>query len=133
MGACIDRLLKDELNAGFVKKLDITENDVFWKVIKNCKNIFYKKRQSKNQYDLMEIQKVIYLNNNISSKETSKYIIMICDGENGNGRWSIYFENLANVMLELEKYFDAYLIKLDNDCLDDIHYAYIGLTYKDNQ
>ena len=55
-------------------------------------------------------------------------IACISGGKNGNGVWSEYFEGLRKTFEVLnEEFDDIWVIQLDNDVLDDIHYVYIGL------
>ena len=60
--------------------------------------------------------------------------ITLCGGLNGIGEWKNYFVDLAKIFEELDKNgFNVWVIKLDNDCLDDIFYCRIGITRKKNE
>ena len=60
--------------------------------------------------------------------------ITLCDGLNGIGEWKNYFVDLAKIFEELDKNgFNVWVIKLDNDCPDDIFYCRIGITRKKNE
>ena len=60
--------------------------------------------------------------------------ITLCGGLNGRGEWKDYFIDLSELFKELDKNdFDAWVIKLDNDCADDIFYCTIGITRTKNE
>ena len=57
------------------------------------------------------------------------YVALICGGNNGDGTWSIYLDQISSIIYSLEEQrYKAWLIRLDNDCPDDVWYAYIGLS-----
>lgn len=51
------------------------------------------------------------------------YQVIIVGGNNGFSDWPKYLTNLAQLMRSI----DCWLITLENDVLDDIHYATIGV------
>lgn len=56
-------------------------------------------------------------------------IAMLCGGLNGPGDWESYLANLRNAFSRLKLVFDrVWLIRLDNDCVDDIFYLTIGCS-----
>ena len=60
--------------------------------------------------------------------------ITLCGGLNGRGEWKDYFIDLSELFKELDKNdFDAWVIKLDNDCADDIFYCRTGISRKKNE
>ena len=60
--------------------------------------------------------------------------VTLCGGLNGAGEWKNYFVDLGKIFEELDKNgFNVWVIKLDNDCLDDIFYCRIGITRKKNE
>lgn len=60
--------------------------------------------------------------------------ITLCGGLNGIGEWKNYFVDLGKIFEELDKNgFNVWVIKLDNDCPDDIFYCRIGITRKKNE
>jgi hypothetical protein len=60
--------------------------------------------------------------------------ITLCGGLNGSGEWKNYFVDLAKIFEKLDKNgFNVWVIKLDNDCPDDIFYCRIGITRKKNE
>lgn len=81
------------------------------------------------------IEKVI---NHIDTMKIGKFVVMedksegdevcISGGLNGKGVWSNYFETLAKLMYQIElRYPDAYVVKLENDCLDDVFYLTVKI------
>ncbi len=66
---------------------------------------------------------------------TDKYIdnygtlvIRVSGGKNGNGLWSSYLNNLANIITELiNKGIDCWFIKGINDCVDDVFNMTFGI------
>jgi len=55
--------------------------------------------------------------------------ITLCGGLNGIGEWKDYFTDLTTIFEELDKNdFNVWVIRLDNDCLDDIFYCRIGIN-----
>jgi len=55
------------------------------------------------------------------------YVALICGGNNGDGTWSVYLDQISSIIYSLEEQgYKAWLIRLDNDCPDDVWYAYIG-------
>ncbi|MBP5459865.1 MAG: hypothetical protein J6Y62_06875 [Clostridia bacterium] len=64
----------------------------------------------------------------VSEKQPGMFIVQLCGGENGPGEWPDYFSALSVVSRKLQKQFKrAWLIRLDNDCPDDIHYVIMGV------
>lgn len=66
---------------------------------------------------------------NIVEYEESKFIrVVISGGENGLGKFSNYTSQLNLLANRLEKEFsEVWLIKWENDVLDDIWYLELGL------
>ena len=56
--------------------------------------------------------------------------IQFCGGLNGNGEWDAYFSDLAKIVETLKEKYEIWLIKLDNDCIDDKFYATFGIAIK---
>jgi len=55
-------------------------------------------------------------------------IALISGGNNGSPDWSKYLSAIRDILQVLEQDgFDTWIIRLINDCLDDVHYIYIGL------
>jgi hypothetical protein len=55
------------------------------------------------------------------------YMALIAGGNNGNGKWTEYCQQLQNIFTVFkEEGYDAWLVNLENDCPDDIWYAYIA-------
>ena len=52
-------------------------------------------------------------------------------GLNGCGKWEDYFNDLSNIFTKLDEFgYKVWVIKLDNDCLDDIFYCTVGIEEK---
>ena len=79
------------------------------------------------------IEKII---NHIDTMKIGKFVVMedksegdtvcVSGGLNGRGVWSNYFETLSKLMFQIElRYPDAYVVKLENDTLDDVFYLNI--------
>ena len=64
----------------------------------------------------------------IIENEETYSIVEITGGLNGNGDWENYFNDLKILVSSLKKQFKkVYLVKIVNDCLDDVFYAEIGV------
>ena len=65
----------------------------------------------------------------ILEDKNSHVIVEISGGLNGNGKWEDYFEVLSKFCkVARENYgLKIWLIELNNDCLDDIFYAKLGI------
>lgn len=50
-------------------------------------------------------------------KEGSHYVCSVYGGLNGGGKWTNYFSDLKTIF---EKLGHAWLIEIENDCLDDL-------------
>ena len=56
------------------------------------------------------------------------FVIHLHGGDNGNGDWSDYLMQLKNIFVNLEEVFEkAWIIQIENDCLDDVHEVLIGV------
>ena len=87
------------------------------------------------------IEKIV---NHIDTMKIGKFVVMedksegdtvcVSGGLNGRGIWSNYFETLAKFMYQVELRFpDAYVVKLENDCLDDVFYLTIKVPKDEAQ
>lgn len=106
----------------YLKSLDedgeVVENqEIIWNEINNIIS-------SISKYTLEDVRKIDDRNAEFH------YIIHISGGDNENGSWVSYLNELTNVIqqLELKMKFNVYIIKLENDCLDDIHNVFLGLS-----
>ena len=64
----------------------------------------------------------------IRFKHDSYAIITVYGGLNGWGAWDEYFYDLHLFIKALKKEFDdAWVVKITNDCLDDVFYMEIGV------
>ena len=59
----------------------------------------------------------------VSIRDGDHYIAFVSGGNNGHSNWRAYFESM---MMILEECKHAWIIDIDNDCCDDVHYALIG-------
>ena len=75
-----------------------------------------------NDYDIL---KATLLDDN----GVSHYVFEISGGKNGNGNWFNYFSDINQIFSILNyKFKKVWLIKIDNDVLDDIHYITFGIS-----
>lgn len=77
-------------------------------------------------YVIEDIRKV---NDTIEGNENEfHYVVHIHGGDNENGNWVDYLDDLTKLFIKLENTFDsAYLISMENDCPDDVHEVLIGI------
>ena len=62
------------------------------------------------------------------STKHSDDVLVICGGRNGNGVWEDYFRDLSKFVEEYRRNIrDIWLIKLENDVMDDVFYATFGV------
>ena len=67
----------------------------------------------------------------IEKDEYGTDTFVLYGGLNGGGpydKWTGYFEQLTKFVEEVSKSYHIWLIKLDNDCLDDVFYAEFGIS-----
>ena len=69
----------------------------------------------------------LHLSGVVSVRDGDHYIAFVSGGNNGHSNWKAYFQSL---MMIIEECKDAWIIELDNDCCDDVHYALIGFRTK---
>ena len=69
----------------------------------------------------------LHLSGVVSVRDGAHYIAFVSGGNNGSSNWRAYFQSL---MMIIEECKDAWIIELDNDCCDDVHYALIGFRIK---
>ena len=82
-----------------------------------------------NHIDTMKIGKFVVMEDKSDGDE-----VCISGGLNGRGVWSNYFETLAKLMYQIElRYPDAYVVKLENDCLDDVFYLTVKIPKDEAQ
>lgn len=90
------------------------DKDIELKIQKICK---------KTPYSLVDLKEVV------SCEDTKHYIICLGGGKNKNGEWIDYFDDLKETFECLKNEFGkVWLIQLENDCVDDVHYPYIGVA-----
>lgn len=64
----------------------------------------------------------------IKKDEYGTNTFVICGGLNGPGKWTDYFRDLAKFVDEISKKYHVWLIKAENDCMDDIFYFTFGIS-----
>lgn len=78
-----------------------------------------------NCHSIQEVQKVAF-------GEDYHYVVSLSGGENGKGNWYDYLFHLSKIFVK-ENYIktsiqNIWLIRLENDCSDDVHDVYIGIS-----
>lgn len=79
-------------------------------------------------YKVASIEKVLF-------GDDVHFIVQLFGGKNGNGNWYDYLFHLSKLFAS--EYYskrgieNIWLIQLENDCMDDIHDVFVGLTLKD--
>ena len=68
---------------------------------------------------------------NIHKDKYGADVFKIYGGLNGLGKWTNYFHVIADFTDEISKSYHVWLIKLENDCLDDVFYADFGIMTKE--
>ena len=68
---------------------------------------------------------------NIHKDEYGTDVFRMHGGLNGPGKWTDYFHVIADFTDEISKSYHVWLIKLENDCLDDVFYADFGIMTKE--
>ena len=68
----------------------------------------------------------------VKKDEYGTNVAVVYGGINGRGNWRNYFNIISTFLDTLNTYYgiDGWLIKLENDCLDDCWTAEIGLRFK---
>lgn len=92
------------------------DNEVYQK-IKLC---IAKVKEDAENNRLLSLDGVTDCNNG------NHYIAYVSGGANGSGDWVDYFETFKGIIKGLNKFGEAWLIELNNNCCDDVHYALIG-------
>ena len=69
----------------------------------------------------------------ITDTEIDKYgtkTIHLSGGMNGWGEWEDYLKDLSRIVKRVNARHHMWLIKLDNDCVDDLFYGVFGIDVK---
>ena len=75
-----------------------------------------------SHYTIGEIREVIEFD------DSKHYVFRLDGGDNGNGNWGKYLEDLRKVVVELEEKFEkSWIVEMKNDCADDVHYVFVGV------
>lgn len=56
--------------------------------------------------------------------------IRLSGGMNGFGEWNDYFKDLSRIVKRVNSKHDMWLIKMENDCIDDLFYGVFGIDVK---
>lgn len=74
----------------------------------------------------VENSKIHYLKHEIDEYGTKT--VTLVGGLNGNGEWTDYFNGLSKAFENLKNNgYDAWLLNIDNDVIDDVFYATVGI------
>ena len=74
-------------------------------------------------YDIMKFDVI-----NDEKNCFSHYLVEISGGNNGKNDWLTYLFEIRRLFVMLNYEFtDVWLVKIENDCPDDIHYITIGV------
>lgn len=65
----------------------------------------------------------LFLDGVVKFNDGSHYVGFVCGGNNGSSDWVRYLESFSQIVKSLP---DAWIVEIDNDCCDDVHYALIG-------
>ena len=98
-----------------------TKQELVSKRTKAYKNIASAVEKAKTKFG--KENRHLSLDGVVSVRDGDHYIAFISGGNNGHSNWRAYFESL---MMILEECKHAWIIDIDNDCCDDVHYALIG-------
>lgn len=80
----------------------------------------------RGRVDSLELERVS-VEKAFINKNTGVVLLHICGGLNGKGNWSGYLDQIKTIV----SHFNGWVIKLENDVLDDVWYLQIG--YKINE
>ena len=74
------------------------------------------------------IDRINIRSNNIAKLSLRPIVVKIYGGLNGYGEWTNYFDCLSDLLKLMQNEYNSemWLIKLDNDCLDDVFSAEFG-------
>ena len=65
----------------------------------------------------------------VQESSEGHYVATLCGGDNGSGNWPKYLNELVEILHKFDDLdYDAWVIDLDNDCLDDVHTVRIGFN-----
>lgn len=79
----------------------------------------------RGRIDSLKLERVS-VENAMISKDDGIVILHICGGLNGRGNWSNYLDQIKIIIT----HFNGWIIKLENDVLDDVWYLQIGYRIK---
>lgn len=79
----------------------------------------------RGRIDSLKLERVS-VENAMINKDNGIVILYICGGLNGRGTWSNYLDQIKTIIT----HFNGWVIKLENDVLDDVWYLQIGYRIK---
>lgn len=80
----------------------------------------------RGRIDSLELERVS-VERAMINNENGVGVLHICGGLNGRGNWSDYLDQIKAII----NHFRGWIIKLENDVLDDIWYLQIGFKLHD--
>lgn len=73
--------------------------------------------------ELGDRNRLLSLDGVVSVRDGNHYIAFVSGGNNGHSEWATYLDCLKAIVNALPR---AWIVELDNDCCDDVHYALVG-------
>ena len=114
---------------GLLKKLEEKYQESSWRVNRLSQDALHVKERFINLP--LSDHNLSMIHFAVSPKFPGEFRVMLCGGDNGPCRWTEYLLRLAIFMGRIKETFkNVWLIDIDNDCLDDVHYVTLGVRYK---
>ena len=66
----------------------------------------------------------------VSVRGGNHYIAFVSGGNNGHSDWGAYFDSFKAILDALPQ---SWIVEIDNDCCDDVHYALIGFRVSERK
>lgn len=76
----------------------------------------------------MDTSKIFVLGSEVD--ENGTMMVKLCGGLNGKGDWANYLADLALCIGRIEEDYDAWVIDMHTDGLDDVFYVRLGIKEK---
>ena len=73
--------------------------------------------------ELGDRNRLLSLDGVVSVRDGNHYIAFVSGGNNGHSEWATYLDCLKAIVNALPH---AWIVAVENDCLDDVHYALVG-------
>ena len=71
--------------------------------------------------------RLLSLDGVVSVRDGNHYVAFVCGGNNGRSDWATYLDCLKAIVNALPR---AWIVEIDNDCCDDVHYALVGFRLR---